>query len=361
MAEHHTPLLRRLRNSFEYRTGVRLPRSVDRPRAVTPPGYFPADAEALLRSELFNSWWYYSIELLPGLVTKGIYHDSLPFLPRMMLRRCELEGMSCLDLGSMEGLIPVLMSRGGAREVTAIDAVDHCLEKLQAVKHYYGVDFKYESVGPMYDLHRKLQGHSFDLINCSGLLYHLFSPMTLLGGLRPLLKRNGLLIVSTNIVIEEGFTMDFNNAGRMQSEANTFWYLSVKLFDYLLRYLKLAPVDYIFLPHTSVQSNLRFVFNKPSGYLCILCRATDELLATPDDTWLVNSQENSWEYKWVADWNMAANQPASNIEFRDGLVKQFFREEIPCLDLWSAVRNGPRITSANSPLDSHTLHLSDKV
>ncbi len=68
----------------------------------------------------------------------------------------------------MEGMIPVLMCRGGAKEVLATDFADHCGVKMEAVKHYYGVDFGYKSVGLMYDLYKKLSRRSFDLINCSG-------------------------------------------------------------------------------------------------------------------------------------------------------------------------------------------------
>src|SRR5438552_17516831 len=102
----------------------------------------------------------------------------------------------------------------------------------------------------MYDLASKLRKSrraSFDVINLSGVLNHVFSPLMVLAGVRPLLKRNGLMIVSTNVVVDNGFTMQFNNAGRLQEEANTFWYLSVGALDYLLRYLKLAPIDCLYI------------------------------------------------------------------------------------------------------------------
>ena len=55
---------------------------------------------------------------------------------RRMLRNCELTGMECLDLGSMEGLMPALMCRGGAGRVVATDALSHCVEKMATVRHY---------------------------------------------------------------------------------------------------------------------------------------------------------------------------------------------------------------------------------
>jgi 2-polyprenyl-3-methyl-5-hydroxy-6-metoxy-1,4-benzoquinol methylase len=340
--------LNRLRNSLEYRTGVNLKlfRFTDKP-------------EELEASDLFNRWWYYSIELLPGLITKGIYPCDLPMLPRLMLRKCDLRGSSCLDMGTMEGLIPTLMCRGGAREVVAIDAVNHCFEKLHAVQHYYGVKFSYRSVGLMYDLHEKFEGRSFDLINCSGLLYHVFSPLMLLCGVRPLLKRNGMMIVSTNVTVEDGYTMEFNNAGRMQPEANTFWYLSVKLLDYLLRYLKLAPIDALYIPHASVNSEVKYVFDKPSGHLSVLCRANDEVIAAPEDAWMAESALTSWEYLGISS-DQLARQPISDIACKGEVDKAFYRTDTNTLDLWRAINEGDALQQTAQISESHVLRLTDQ-
>ncbi|HEX3317135.1 MAG TPA: hypothetical protein VHR88_03890 [Solirubrobacteraceae bacterium] len=86
---------------------------------------FPTTPEALRESSLLSRWWYYGVELMPGLIAEGHYPGSLPMLPRLLLRRCDLGGMACLDMGCMEGLMPVLMTRGGAARVLAIDGVDH--------------------------------------------------------------------------------------------------------------------------------------------------------------------------------------------------------------------------------------------
>jgi 2-polyprenyl-3-methyl-5-hydroxy-6-metoxy-1,4-benzoquinol methylase len=320
---------------------------------------FPAERDALAASELYRSWWYYSVELLPGLATTGIYAPDLPMLPRLMLRRCALDGAECLDLGSMEGLIPVLMRRGGARAVLGVDAEDHCLEKLDAVRHYHGVDFEYESIGLMYDLAKKIPRRGFDVINCSGLLYHVFSPLLVLCGVRPLLKRGGLMVVSTNVTLEERHAMQFNDAGRMQTEVNTFWYLSVPLFDYLLRYLRLAPLDCAFLPHTAVRSGAGYVFDQPSGYLSVVCRAVDEPLPARGDEWMKHSAAGSWEYRGLVDWKRAARQPAATGALRTQPDRRFFRPDIECLDLWQAVQGREPLGKASDPSDTHLLRLSD--
>lgn len=346
---------RQIRTHIERRAGGRAQAGA-RPQTFD----FPAGAEGLKNSGLYNQWWYYSVELLPGVVTNGIYPADVPMLPRLMLRRCVLDRMSCLDLGSMEGLIPALMCRAGAGQVVATDAIDHCAEKMEAVKHYYGVDFEFETVGLMYDLHEKLPGRAFDLINCSGVLYHVVSPLHVLFGLRPLLKRDGLLIVSTNVINNESYTMEFNDSGRLQEEGNTFWYPSVKLFDYILRYLKLAPIDCAYLPHSDIRSKVNYIFDKPSGYLSVVCRAVHEVRPTKDDKWMAKSKRSSWEYLGLCDWKRAGDQPGSAIKYRGEVKDDLWREDSRSLDLWRAINERPPVTSAERPEDSHLLRLSDR-
>ncbi|HEX8070896.1 MAG TPA: methyltransferase domain-containing protein [Pyrinomonadaceae bacterium] len=342
----------RARNSLAYRTGLRLP---------LPPVSLPADPVRLKESDLFQSHWYYTVELLPGVIARGIYPDTLPLLPRVLLRNCRLEGADCLDIGTMEGLMPVLMRRRGARRVLAVDAVEHCVEKLTAVRHYHGAEFDYKSVGLMYDLDRKLPGEGFDLINLSGLLYHVFSPLMVLCGVRPLLKRGGLLIVSTNVLLEDGFAAEFNAGGRMQEEANTFWYLAVPLLDYMLRYLKLAPLDCRHLRHAELgETPARLTFDRPSGYLSVICRAVDDVLPAAGDEWMRASAASSWEYRGLVRRAAARPPPRAVAAYAGARAPRFMRRETESLDLWAAVNGTRPLNAAARTQDAHVLLLSDR-
>jgi SAM-dependent methyltransferase len=266
---------------------------------------------------LLRDSWYYSIELLPGVVTPGRYPD-VPLVPRMLLRRCEVDGASCLDLGAMEGLIPVLLAKRGASSVLAVDHSNHDVAKIDAVKHYHGVDFEYRSVGLMYRLHEQLAPRGFDVVNCSGLLYHVFSPLTVLASVRPLVKPGGIAIVSTNVTLDPEPVMRFNVAGHMQPEANTFWYPTARLFDYLLRYFRLEPIDCLFSPHARLGDHYRF--DRPSGYLAVACRAVEEIETDP---WMEAAMK-SWEYVGLSDWRLAMEQPSSAIRYHapsDGPIR----------------------------------------
>jgi 2-polyprenyl-3-methyl-5-hydroxy-6-metoxy-1,4-benzoquinol methylase len=325
------------------------------------PQSFPDTAEDLAKSALFTGWWYYSVELLPGLITKGQYPDSFPMLPRILLRNCDLHGTICLDLGSMEGLMPVLMCRQGAKTVLATDAIDHCREKMAALRYYYKASFEFQQIGLMYDVTNKLRKSgrpSFDVINLSGVLYHVFSPLMVLAGVRPLLKRNGLMIVSTNVVVDNAFTMQFNNAGRLQEEANTFWYLSVGALDYLLRYLKLAPIDCLYIAHRDIKSSVRYVTDAESGYLSVVCRAMDDLIPSREDNWMRKSAQSSWEYAGLIDWDFCSRQAVTQVPYSTTIEKNLLRDDTGTVDL---LRTLPvrAIHEAERSSDAHVLRLAD--
>jgi len=322
-----------------------------------------SSAHASSLQRLLEAWWYYSIELEEGRITKGIYPSDLPMLPRIMLRRCQFNDLDCLDLGSMEGLIPVLMSRQGARRVTATDFNDHCAAKLAAVQKCYGASFDFQRIGLLYDLDRKLTGQGYDLINLSGLLYHVFSPLLVLAAVRPLLKRNGLLLVSTNVVMSDGCFMEFNNHGRMQMESNTFWYPTVRLFDYLLRLMKLAPIDCEFVPHQAVAGNSivsKYVFDKPSGYLSVVCRATDDVIATHNDVWMQDVGKHGWEHVHGVDWRRASNQPVSKANYKHQNHSADLAE-LEAIDLYETLQRKDPLTRIAHRHDSHTLCLNDQI
>jgi SAM-dependent methyltransferase len=314
---------------------------------------YPDSPDELRASALLRAPWYYAVELLPGVVTPGSYPAEMPMLPRLVLRRCEVADMSWRALGTMEGLIPVLLRKRGARSVLGVDATNHCVGKMAAVRHYHGVDFAYRSVGLMYDLHGQLASRSFDLVNLSGLLYHVFSPLSVLASVRPLVKRGGLVIVSTNVTLDPDPVMDFNAAGRMHAEGNTFWFPSVGLLGYLLRYMRLVPIDCEFMPVQAWSGDgyaslgRKLDFEKPSGYLSVVCRAVD---SGEMDGWMRNSAETSIEYQRITDWRLARSQPRSDIRYEG-------QDDPEGFDLISAVHDRRPVMPPAAPGDSHMLAL----
>lgn len=269
------------------------------------------------------------------------------------MAKAELDGMDCLDLGSMEGILPVLMSRRGAKRVLATDAVYHCYRKLLAVQHYHDVRFGFRQVGSMYGLSEKLGkagSPGFDLINVSGLLYHVYSPFHVLAGVRSLLKPNGIMIISTNVTEDSDHTMAFNTFGGFQKEANTFWYISVPMMEYMLRYFCLEPIDSIYRKRNDAEPGM-----PDNGYLSVVCRAVDCSDLSVDDPWAAQSRDKSWEYIDAIGMPPWRRLKSSVITY----------------DADSAAQNSPlqlgstyldrQITTAQTQTQSHILHLDDQA
>lgn len=245
--------------------------------------------------------------------------------------------------------MPVLMKLGGADQVLAIDFNEHCLEKMAAVGQAYGVDFEYQSVGLMHSLSHRLAGRSFDFINCSGLLYHVWSPLHVIASVRPLLKQDGIMIVSTYTVDRDDMVAEFNHGGTLDNESNTFWYFSLPLLDYVLRYLRLTPVDVQYYPlglHGSAGRT-------DHGYVSIACRASGPGPVGAADPWMARSMVESWEYLGYCDWAMADAQPRSAIQFKDG-------GHTNSIDVQTAVRSRTWPIAVEDPADAHVLRLSDR-
>lgn len=318
----------------------------------------PATAEEFLASPLSQTPWYYSVEAFPGVVVPGSFPDDLPMLPRLLTRHADVAGRSCLDIGSMEGLMPVLLARRGASRVVATDAIPHCADRMAAIQRYYGVDFEFSAVGLLYDLHKKLAPQSFDFINFSGVLYHVYSPLMALASIRSLLRPGGLMVVSTNILHDDGYRAEFNAGGRLQPEANTFWYLSVPLLDYMLRMLRLAPIDCRHFEHEGLGLTPS-VPGLRTGYISVLCQARDSRLPTGGDEYLQALHEHSWEFNSLTDWQAADGHPRSTIRAAapyEGVVR---RADLDAVDLWATVQHQPGHGPAG-PRDAHQLHLADQ-
>jgi 2-polyprenyl-3-methyl-5-hydroxy-6-metoxy-1,4-benzoquinol methylase len=176
---------------------------------------------------LDKAWWYHTVERERGGYYKGIYPDDMVLLPRRNLAKIDLKGRKALDVCTMEGLMPTLMCKGGAAEVVGVDSarpsayrpakgtdtISEMTPKIDEVKRLHGVNWRYEVIPEMVPVGKHLLSHGFgqfDLVNLSGLLYHVYSPMHWLGAIRPLIRDGGLAIISTNIAYYDSPVMIFN-------------------------------------------------------------------------------------------------------------------------------------------------------
>ena len=262
----------------------------------------PAD---LVRShEAFWGHWYYSLELAPGIYTAGAGHQNVA-LTRELLSRVDVEGMEgesrparCLDIGTREAMVPILLERRGA-SVVAYDR-DLWRRSLELVGQ--ALDTKFELLGDfkLEELPRRLQGANntppYDLVVLSGVLYHMVDPMMGLAVARGLVRNGGLLIVETLASFDEQLCMHFNEAGRMGP--NSFWVPSVPCLDYLLRFLRLEALDVVRLGPWQKEGC------PAHGRVAVACRAVAAPPDEPDDPRIAGDQyDDERNFAEFLDWN----------------------------------------------------------
>jgi 2-polyprenyl-3-methyl-5-hydroxy-6-metoxy-1,4-benzoquinol methylase len=262
------------------------------PVTRTPP--MPATREEIEASVYFNQYWYYCFELLPGLFTPGEKHPNLG-LTRDLLSRCEVAGRKCLDIGTMEGAVPVLLSCRGAGTIAAVDVME-CGDKIELVKRHTGAEFNYHSSLNHFQTVPFLQRRysaNFDVVVFSGVLYHCMGPIHALGMARSLVRTGGLMIVETLAAIDERDVMFFNSGGAFYPDPSTYFAVSVPLFDYLLRLFKLLPID-------CAASRQSVIGGRQLARVAVTCRAINEI-PVKGDPWIEETTKEV-DYRTLVDW-----------------------------------------------------------
>ncbi|MRS05684.1 methyltransferase domain-containing protein [bacterium] len=211
----------------------------------------------------WSTGWYYNIELEEGRFTDGTARRNLA-LTRKLLRNVDVKGKTCIDIGTTEAVIPVLLKRAGAKTVVAHDRLD-ISEKVNIVKEVYQADFEYIHGISLPDLQTVLSTRQdvkyFDLVVFSGVLYHLFNPLGILAVVRSFCKVGGLFLLETRTLHDPEAKLILNESGRYGREthlATTAW------LDYALRMVGLEPLYAVYSGRLSMDRACR---------MAILCRS----------------------------------------------------------------------------------------
>lgn len=254
-----------------------------------------------MTKDILQEQWYYSIETEPGIFTKGHGHPNVS-LTRALLRGVQFDNTNCLDIGTQEGVLPVLMKRAGAKTVTAYDRWQ-LQEKIDLVKKVYSMDFDYISGRQLTELPAALSDskHSlFDVVLFSGVLYHLINPLGLLSVARSFCREGGLFLVETAALQDQGMALHFNAAGKLYGQHANYFIPTTNCLDYFLRMLRLKPIKALYLGSETDRT----------PRVAVLCRA----VSTPipfggeQDDW-INSDKFSRDLKneYAIDWSDLAN------------------------------------------------------
>jgi hypothetical protein len=253
---------------------------------------------------ILSNSWYYTIEIEKGVFTKGLGHQNLA-LTRKLLRNINVQNKTCIDIGTQEAVIPILLKKAGAEKVIGYDRYD-LSQKINFLRGVYQVDFEYISGLQLQQLPQKLDeskiGRLFDLVVFSGILYHTINPLGLMALARGFCKAGGLFLIETAAIQDSKECCYFNAGGKIYGPSSNYFIPTTAWLDYTLRMLGLMPLQAMYLGEINTESPIR---------LAILCRSQG--FPCPLD------QEDEWPFKdfhaYVfsteaqLDWNAIAENP----------------------------------------------------
>lgn len=308
-----------------------------------------------------GQYWYYAMELAPGVMTPGQRFPNVA-LTRDLISRIDLSGTRCLDIGTMEGLVPVLLKRRGAADVVAVDGLDFS-DKVACVKAAYDADFAYLPNVMSGSLLRALEERhageitrhrytgapeprqGFDVVICSGVLYHVFSPFHVLAAARSALRPGGLMVIETAALPLDAYIMQYNFAGTgyVLGPSDT-WFPTVPLIDHFLRFLKLMPLDACWLP--AGDHLVRFA--------CV-ARATGHRPTLPQETLMEQATWNL-EYATLLREDFARGGETTPVPYTTASPRPVYRAGVGSCDLHATMRARPALVPGAAQVE---LRLGD--
>jgi len=290
-----------------------------------------------------NDYWYYTMELPDGRFTPGGNHPNI-LTTRELLRRIDPSGLEVLDIGTMEAMVPILLSRRGAN-VTALDA-GNFTHKIEMLKEAYDVEFDYHAHISLPNTKTFLTDKSvfkgflqpnnpprgYDMVVCSGVLYHVFSPLETLGLCRTMLRDGGLLVMETAASNLDEYSQRWNFDGSQWIYPNgtNTWFPTCRLLDHFLRLLRFRIVDCVYIP------NYNDVVR-----VAVIAEAIPDLLATPQEEEWFRATTRNFDYDFFCDLEWAQG-PAKRIKVKPG--KTVKNEDIGSVDLHRTVTEMPGLS-----------------
>lgn len=286
--------------------------------------------DAIEQDPVFQEPWYHTIEVHPGLFTPGSDFRNIA-LTRAMLRGAAIEGRRCLDIGAMDCLVSLLLHRRGAAHVAAHD-IQPRPTHVDFLRRVLGLEVSYHDE-PLVELAGALRRaglHPFDVVVFSGVLYHMFDPFAGLATVRGLVRTGGIVIVETSALVHDEHSAWFNAGGRFFPGTN-YWQVTLPCLDYMLRFLRLAPLDCAWFEHPRSKHSPH-----PICRIAIACRATAEVLAEPGDQWMREKGETK-HHRAFLDWR-SVRSDAPEVPYAPATRGLVERPASGSIDLLATVR-----------------------
>lgn len=202
------------------------PAEVTRFSSLLPTALDPADREALARRAAALEPWLQGPFLLGGdLVVGGVWRSDLRWEILGGHIAEDLSGIRVLDVGSNAGYDAFMFAMRGATVTACEPFAFHEQAVFLESLYQTGVDFR--RLG-WQDLRAGTLGR-FDVVHCSGVLYHELHPMALLQRLTTLLGDDGQLILGSMILDCPGLSEYMRFVPTKYFGDSTWWWVPGRL------------------------------------------------------------------------------------------------------------------------------------
>jgi 2-polyprenyl-3-methyl-5-hydroxy-6-metoxy-1,4-benzoquinol methylase len=310
--------------------------------------------------------WYSKMELAPGVFTRN--EEEPPYwtmaLSRQALRQVDLTGKRCLDVGAVDGFMSIVMKKLGADRVVSVDCLDWRKQIITSTAAH-GVDIEYvPRVGSLNLIDRMIEVHkladrggddfAFDVVLCSGVMYHVLSPLHLIGALRTLVRPGGLVFLETAVIQDHDHYMTFNHlgGGLYIYTYTDSWFVTPPLLDYLLRMFYFQPIDMVYRKQKVAGPYL-------VGRAAVVCRAIDHVLARPDESQLEQSTRN-FEFSELCRIELDRLKQHTTIDYKP-LLGSDCREHVEGREYLNLLTAAVKQEAMSIPYNLAVLHLSDEA
>ena len=248
------------------------------------------DSEIL--AEIGKRSWYHKISLRPGISTPGLaILEPLWESTRRSRQHLNYAGKRVLDIASFDGMWAFEAEKLGASLVVATDCMQPLYSNFELCKDILG-----SKVLPLYNISpytlweglkvllmddfsaplpfpQQIRHNLFDIVQHTGLLYHVRDPLWTISQARSVVKTGGHLLLETACILDDKESrMIFNgppgSMNRIYHDITTYWVPSIKCLKEMLASTLFEP-----LPHTIQTISSGTKNNYPIGRVTMVARA----------------------------------------------------------------------------------------
>lgn len=206
------------------------------------------------------TYWYHKIDLGHGIITPGFDYEPLWDNIRKVRKSIDYKNKVVLDIASFDGLWAFEAEQLGAKTTVATDCLYRTFKNFLFCKEVLGSKcIPYYNISP-YDLFERLNvffeenydnekpyERMFDIVQHLGLFYHLRDPFASLAQARSCIKKDGTLLIETNVVInsDESFML-YNGIPftyRVSDNYSVWWIPTINCLKEMLIGTLFEPVD----------------------------------------------------------------------------------------------------------------------